>query len=51
MATVMRPKKMKAVHTNPDEPLIQLVDEIFTGLPFYGSKKKFMRYWPARDGS
>ena len=30
---------MKAVHANPDEPLIRLVDEIFTGLPFYGSKK------------
>jgi putative transposase len=32
-------EKMEAVHANPDEPLMRLVDEIFTELPFYGSRK------------
>lgn len=33
------PEIMEEVLADPDEPLMQLVDEIFTELPFYGSRK------------
>jgi putative transposase len=32
-------QKVETVLADPDEPLMQLVDEIFTELPFYGSRK------------
>lgn len=33
------PELMETILSDPDEPLMQLVDEIFTELPFYGSRK------------